>query len=853
MRVWKRIRQFWRRRQFEAELAEEIRFHREMAGAAFGSEALALEDSRAVWSWGWLDALRRDVHYAARGFRKTPGFALTVVGTIGLGLGLNTTLFTVFNAYVLRAVAVRDPNALYQMTCMRKQAWRDLTWPEFESLRQGQTVFSDVVAYQDLVSQMDGRGFFGQLVTGNYFDAVGAGIAMGRPLTKEDCASPGAEAVMVLSYTAWQSHFGGEPDILGKKIYLRGQPFEIVGVTSPGFGGLESMPLQFWAPITMYHAMNGGADLFGAAHPAAIRVVGRMKPQQTVKAAEAALLAWAQSQPVGDSAHKVTRVELDSKATMIPLTPSLIAFFSPVFVGFALVLAISCANVANMMLARALARQREMGIRVSLGAGRGQLVRQLLTESMLLALPAAAAGFLISESTVQLGTRLMFATLPAEMSRLITVTDLSPDARVFGFILMASLGATLLFGLIPAVQTTRSSLVQANRGDFANDYRPSRLRNALVVAQVTVCALLLICAVVVLHIPSAESMAANAVDHRGVFEVRLIDKSRAKAMEMLVNDPSVECVALARLSPVWGLPGMSVRPADGDALFNAAYNFVSPEYFSLFRIGLAKGRLFSAEEAASESAVVVIDQSAARRFWGDQEAIGKTLVIPHGRTSPLHRAPDYSSARVIGVVHDSAGTAPLVAHPASVYFPTSGWSDPNEELLVRVKVDAAAGRRALDAALNRIGPNLADFVFSEDEVAAMTAYPYRVAFWIASFLAGLALVLTASGIYGVMSYLVSQRTKEIGIRMALGADTWSVVGMVMRQSLWMAAVGTAAGAVLAMAATQLAAHTLFGVNPYDMGAYGCGILLVLVMGCGAAFFPSRRAVRVDPVDALRCD
>src|SRR5438445_2582017 len=294
--------------------------------------------------------------------------------------------------------------------------------------------------------------------------------------------------------------FGGDPDIVGKKLFIHGYPLEVVGIAREGFSGLSELPLDFWAPLTMASQLEDGPNLFGVEQPEQIRIIGRLRHQLSLRQAEAALTTWAQ-QRTGDrpDPEKATGALLRSEATTIPLMPEVVAFFSPIIVAFGLVLLIACANVANMLLARAMARQREIGIRLAIGAGRARIVRQLLTESVLLALPAAAVGFGISKAAIELGVRLMFATLPRGYLEFITLLPLQPDARVFGFMIAAAVVSALLFGLAPAIQATRLNVMQAARGEFTTDYRPARLRNALVVGQVTVSVLLLICAAVLLR------------------------------------------------------------------------------------------------------------------------------------------------------------------------------------------------------------------------------------------------------------------------------------------------------------------------------------------------------------------
>jgi predicted permease len=440
-------------------------------------------DSRAVWGFGWLESVVQDIRYAMRGFRKSPGFALAVVGTIGTALGLNTTMFTVFNAYVLRPIAVRDPWGLYSFTWYGKNGQgHRFTWGQYQDLAARQSPFSEAIAVEGLQADVEGRTLFGQLVSGNYFTMLGAGVAEGRPLLPRDASLPGAGAVMVVGYDAWKNKFGADPNLVGKTLYLRGHAFEVVGIANPAFAGLGNFPCGFWIPLTMDGAVQDGRDLLAFPQPERLELIGRLPQGMPPETAKAALMSW--SSGLGASLSGEQRpigVAMRSSATTIPLTHDAILTFIPIFTAFGLVLLIACANVSNMMLARALARQREISIRVSLGAGRARLVRQLLTESVMLAMPAAVLGLGVSQVTIEGAGRALFATVPAAFSRMFTMPAFTPDWRVFGFILLASVAATLAFGMVPAIQTTRSRLVEANRGDFSSNYRPARLRNVLLV------------------------------------------------------------------------------------------------------------------------------------------------------------------------------------------------------------------------------------------------------------------------------------------------------------------------------------------------------------------------------------
>ncbi len=862
MKIWKRIRHWRRRAEFEACLEEELRFHREMAGgAAFGSMAMALEDSRAVWGFGWLGSVMQDVRYALRGVRKSPGFALAVVGTIGAALGLNTTVFTVVNAYALRPFAVHDPWALYEFAWYEKNSNRHrFTWGQYEDLAARKSPFSAVIAGENLVADVEGRTLFGQLVSGNYFTMLGAGVVEGRPLLPRDANTPGSGAVMVVSYDVWKNKFGGDPTLVGKTLHLRGHAFEVVGIASPAFAGLESFPCGFWIPLTMDGAVQDGRDLLALRQPEKLQLIGRLAEGMRPETAKAAIMAWAsgfgaelpaEQRPVG--------VAMQSSATTVPLTRDAIVTFIPILTVFGLVLLMACANVSNMMLARALARQREIGIRVSLGAGRARLVRQLLTESVLLAAPAAMLGFAVSQVTIEGARRVLFATVPPAFSAMLMMPALTPDWRVFGFILLASVAATLMFGMVPAIQTTRSRLVEANRGDFSSDYRPARLRSVLLATQVAVCSLLLIVTAIVLRSQQRVTARTIGLDLNGVWDVRMAGKHQARAAERLATTPGVEAIAEAWHAPLYGRDrGVAVTPSGSRGAVRTGYNLVSAEYFQVFRIPILRGRGFTDVETEGFVPVAVVSERAARRLWPGGNPLGQTVSIPRAdRKDPyFDRVPDFTEARVIGVARDVLSgylATPEDFQSSMIYFPTNARAANNDSILVRMSGNRRAARQRIVATLDGIAPSIYDMVNPMDDVLEMQIYPFEVVFWVAAFLGGMALVMTVSGIYGVMSYLVNQRTKEIGIRVALGAAAGDVVRMIVKQSARLALVGVASGVALALAIAPVFAHQMDAIRPYDAMAYGGAVLVVMAAAVAASFAPSRQAVRVDPMTALRCD
>jgi predicted permease len=860
-KIWNRIRRWVGRSRFEADLAEEIRFHREMerehhaAGGdprQFGSEVLALEQSREVWGFGWFDSITQDIRYAVRGLARTPGFALTVIGTIGLGLGINTALFTAFNTYVLHPIAIHDPYGLYEFWWQGKDSsWR-ATQQQFQALRAQNNVFLDIAAYEPVEAPLDGRPANGEYVSGNYFELVGPRAHIGRLIEADDPSD-----VAVLSYDAWTNLYGADPNILNRKVRNRGRTLQVIGVAKPGFSGIGPTTLDFWAKAAEGRAGEG---------PRMVRLIGRLHPGVSPQAARSAVLAWAQADTAGLPAERrAITAQIVSRATPIELSPELLAAMSPIFAGFGLVLAIACANVSNLMLARALSRQREMAIRVSLGAGRGRLIRQLLTESLLLAIPAAFTGILVSHLAMQFGVWLLFQVLPPAFTAMVRVPTFATDWRVFAFVLLAAAGAAVLFGLVPALQTTRSRIVEASRGDFSMDHRPSRLRSVLVAVQVTVCALLTICSVVALRSQQRVSGRDIRIRTQGVFHLVLSKKLSQFEAERLRSSPGIEAVAAVWRPPIYQrLVKLAVIPS-GSAVNGsevlAGYNFVTPEYFDLLRIPVVRGRVFTAEEARGGSSnVVVISESTARLLWPNSDALGATLQIPAKRQQAdrrSNRMPPFTSARVIGIVGDVATSYGSTAVDAScLYFPTTIDHQPEGQALfasVTAPDGGGGGRRDLIAALEQIGPDLADQINALSDVHELMQFPFRIVFWVAGSLAFLSMVLTVSGIYGVLSFVVTQRVKEIGIRMALGAGRGAVIRMVVVQCMRLVGIGSGVGAGIALMIAPLFANLIEAVQPYDAVAYLSAGGLIAVAALAASMRPAQKAARVDPLISLRCD
>jgi predicted permease len=861
-----RLRAMVHRRSADADLDDELRYHlereterniangmspaeaRDAARRAFGNPTVHAESARDAIRWGWLDELAQDVSYALRTFRRAPTFVVGVVATIGLGLGLLTTAFTLFDAYVLRPLAIRDPGSLYESN------W-SLTWTNYQKfIRDGGGVFSDVIGTQHVYTRVRGEPMLGDAVTGNYFDVLGVTPAFGRMIARDDASVPGAGRTMVLNYDTWRSVFGGDTAIVGKTVLVDRTLMTIVGVARRGFGGLGPVPIQFWAPITM-EPLNDSTP---------IKVTGHLRPALGPELAVSRLRAWMiASRPpsslpriVGPSgALRVASfdgLKLVPMGTSVALDRDAIMVFAPVAVAFLLVMLTACANVANMMLARGMARQREIGIRLALGASRGRVVRQLLTEALLLSVPCAVVALAVSRVTVRSGVYALFATMPEAFVSRFRMQSLEPDGRVLGFMLVAAVASAIAFGLMPALQSTRASVVRASRGDFDTPFRKSTLRGLLLFGQIAVSVLLLVCAGVLLRAAMVHGQIDVGFRTRNIVQMSVRDSVSTQVLDRIRAEHTVRAIASASSPPLdGGLDGLLVKTSDSTTLaFDV--NVVSPDYFSLLELPIVRGRGFSADEGRGSASVAIVTQAAAARLWPGLDPIGREVVMaPTDRKRP--RLVPYHRATVIGVAKNTIpGWIGRSSESPVVYYPQPVEAR-NSVLLVRVTNDASVARATLDRAVSAVDSSAIDDVHTLDEAMAVQIYPYSFSYAIAWFVGGVALLLTIAGVYGVLSYLVAQRTREMGVRMALGASRGSLIALILGSATRLAVIGAAVGGVAALGVSKLFAHSMMFIDVYDPLGYAIGIVVVLAATIAAAYVPARRAATVNPVDALRAD
>lgn len=889
-----RLRALVARRRVEHELDEELAFHierdtqkhvanglsaadaRARALARFGPVSLAAERCRDARGTAVIDDFVRDVLYALRAFRRAPLAAVTVVATVALGLGLVAVVFTFFHAF-LRADAVPNPGELFDVvrpTAPGADSSAPFTRAEYDALRRETSVFADVAASaRSTETRIDGHPVSGTLVTGNFFHVLGVQPVLGRTLMPAD-DEPTTGGAIVLGHRAWIKLFAGDSTVIGRRVSVNGVPCEIVGVMPKDFGDLVG-PRNYWASLALGELRQSHA---GRQDELPVDVVGRLKPGVSLAQAAAGLNVWAsrRANRPGQSTLEATAVgdrrgpiRLEPRQRTLADWLEGLAFFSPIFFAFGLILMIGCANVANLLFARGVSRQREIGIRLSLGASRRRVVRQLLTESLLLALAAAACGFAVSRIGLAGALYAASITMPPQFAEAVDLGVPSADWRVLVFLLAGAIVSTVSFGLVPALQATRVELVRASRGEVTRDARPGRARHALIAVQVGASALLLICAGVFLRSAFAAARADPGVRTTDTMTVPIANESRRAAiLGEVAAHPSV--FAMAAVAPPVAAEASVVAdttadtqagaPPDMRRLVSIDYMSVSPEYFQLLDIDLMRGRGFTDTERTADAGVTVVSESVARRLWPDGDALGQVVRIQADRP-PDGRQPSASpyasrTYTVVGVARDIRGSALFQFFAFSgVYLPIDP-QRPGTSLVLRVRGDPEHARLALLERLLRVDPALDHEVVTLRTRAGMGAYVLQIVFWVTVALGGLALALTVSGLFSVLSYLVEQRTKEIGVRIALGATTRGIASLVLSQSArpigfgLLAGGGLAAGLAIVLVST-LGSEIANTVRVFDPMAYAAS-LLVIVIGCVlGASVPALRAARVDPIAALR--
>jgi predicted permease len=886
MRAWHivvaRLRSLVFHRQREADLREELQFHldreaerlqamglspeaaRAQAWRAFGGVEQTKEECRDMRGRALLDGIVRDVRFAARSLRRAPLVSMTIVATVGLGLGLMTSVFTICNTLLFRADDVRAPHELFAVVrqqAVRRETDTFTTREGYEALLRETRVFSGAFATTtDVAAWIEGVKREGRLVSGNAFDVLGVDAARGRALTTLDDEA-GRPPVLVLSHRSWEQHYGSDPGLIDRTVRVNGAEFRVVGVMPEGFRGLEFAAPDYWAPLALADVFRpGGTDVVEAA---GVNIVGRLAPGVSQGQAQAELAAWESQDPARSRIEpRLPPIVLEPRPGTVPVSRDTVMVFAPLFFAFGLVLMIACANVANLLLARGVARQREIGMRFAIGASRRRVVGQLLTEGLTLALVAAVLGLAVSRVLLEGVVRLVVSTFPAGMGSLrIAVPD--ADWRVLLFLVAGACASTLIFALAPAIQATRVELVRAIRGEVMNDSRPGRPRNVLIVLQVAASVLLLVCAAIFLRSTWAATRVDSGLRVEGLVTISVADEARRGAvLDVVTSEPAVQGVAAAWPSLLENRRATAEVAGERTPV---TYQGVSPTYFQLLGVPLVRGRAFLDVERDARAGVAVVSQSVATRLWPGADAIGQVLRLDKeaGATvgadaaeadGPLAAGRSFT---IVGVARDVTGFRMGGSRlgGADVYVPV-GPDVVDTALVLATRGGAEQARRLLVDRLARVHPNIGD-VSTLDAYARMEAYLLAIPMWLTLGLGTLALSLTVSGLFSVLSYLVEQRAKEFGVRMALGATGQAMARLVLSQLARPVGLGLFLGvsftAVLGRMLLATPASEAIGdsVQLLDPVAYAASVCAIVIACLFAALVPTWKAGHVDPVVAIR--
>ena len=882
----------WRKRRNE-ELNEEIQGHLELAarenmesGLAqrdaqtaarheFGSIALAEEVTRDMWGGRWLEDLLQDVRCGLRMLRKSPGFAAMAVLTLALGIGANTAIFSLVDCLVLRPIPVERPGEVVFLTAARNGRGPStvFSYPDFTDIqKQTGEVFSSVSATGVFV--MDGLAVDGKsqqmwpgYVTGNFFDLLGIKPALGRFILPSEDSVAGADPVLVLSYAYWKSRFNGDPSVIGEKASVNGVAVTIVGVAPEGFHGLTSLAdFQGYMPLGMGSAVKDVPKDFLVARENAqfVAVIARLQPGVSLQRAQVALNVVAhrlsKQYPTADSGMTLSVIHLGPLGLVTD--PGNLGMFSLVSALFlilaASVLVFACMNIANLFLVRAATRQREMAVRAALGATRTRLIRQLFTESLLLALLGCIAGIIFG-----FGGSRAFGSIPLHTS-LPIILDFRFDWRVLAYAIGAAILTAVLVGIVPALRAARCNLNEilheGGRTSTAGGYR---VRSALVAAQVGGSLTLLIIAGLFVRSLEKAQHADLGFDPNQVLNLTIdpheagYDETQARAFFRMLLDratalPGVQSASLATSVPMAYGGGASATlkidgypPPKDQKNPSAGYNAVTPGYFKTMHISLLRGREIQDSDSQSSQRVAVIDQAMADRYWRGQDPIGRQFSTTDDPAHPID---------VIGIARNAREEEFFTPDVPFYYVPFSQFYQPVATLQLRSAVAPEALTPEVTGLIRSLEPAMPVF-----DVQPMTSaldtlngfLLFRFAATLAASLGILGLILAVVGVYGVVSYAARQRTHEIGIRLALGARPPQILKMILSQGFIIVGVGVLAGILAAGGMARLVANLLFGVPPSDPVTYLTASALLAAVALAACWIPVRRAMRVDPLVALR--
>jgi len=809
-----------------------------------------------------MPILAQDLRYAFRTLARTPGFTAIAIAVLALGIGVNATVFSLANALFLRPLAVSEPSTVVRVYSNRYSNTAQQTYFE---LRDRNSTLAGLAAFQTqsfgVRLDTDTEHGFGQIVSGNYFPVLGIVPERGRLLTAAD-DKEGAPPAVVLSYAFWQRRFAGAADVVGRTMAVNDAAFTIVGVAPRRFTGVMApIVSDLWVPLSADTLLRPGASP-AARRGTSLHLIGRLKPGVDRRQVQADLDAIGRQvrAAAGEPPPREAAVSVYGPTVLHPeIGTPLTAFVGVLMVIVALVLLIVCVNLANLVLARAAGRGAELAIRQSLGAGRGRLVRQLLTESLLLSIVGAAGGIWIALWSTR---ALMAAPLPIPVPVQI---DLSIDLRVLAFTAAVAVAATIASGLLPALSASKVELTRAIKDVGGEGPRHSRLRSAFLIAQVSMSVLLLVTAgLFIRSFRNAQSIdtgfdAAHVLTGtvdlatRGYSEARGREFVRALT-ERLEASPGIVAANAVDILPLtlsnnanYMLRDGDSEPGDGQSPPTPIVymNAVSTGHFRTLRIGLSAGRDFTWQDDADAPKVAIVNETLANKFWPGKNAVGKRL-------RPTGADASANLVEIIGVVRDSKYVTVGEAPRPFLYRPLAQAYTPQVTLLVRAAATSQSVLPILKEQVRQLDPGLPVFnVATLADATAVSLLPARIAGALLAAMGSLALVLAALGIYGVLSFLVRARTREIGIRVAIGATPATVAAMVVRQTMTWTAGGALLGLTLAFALTRFLGSFLYGVSATDPVTFGGVMLLLMFVAGTAALVPAIRASRLDPLVALR--
>lgn len=817
-----------------------------------------------------------NLRHALRRLGNSPGFTLAALAALALGIGATTAIFTLVDAVLLRSLPVNDPGSLVLLArthTRRPGASYDISYPLYRDLRDRAGLFADVLAFSNSGANLS-AGSGGQpervtveMVSGNYFTMLGLEPAAGRLLTPDDDRTPGAHRVAVLSYAYWQRRFGGDASAIGAAIELNGEPFTVVGVAPRGFASMDpSFTPEVRIPIMMQANLRRQLDrrpsLLDVRTSSWLFLIARLRPQtavaQAAPVADSVYHASLAQMGIPESEHPANHLRMESAANGLPFLREQMSQPLLVLMGVTgFLLLIACSNVAGLLLARAAARQKEIAVRAALGAGRWQLILPLLLENLLLSAGGAILGVWLSASALPALVPLLSRGTPLTL-------NLSPDLRVLTFTTVVTIFTGLLFGLLPALQfqKTRADLVTAIKGEGSAGTSGVRFRKALVVGQVAVSILLLIGAGLFLRtlrnlkgmdlgFQQESLLMASVAPSLNGYQGPQIRAFYDQVVQRARGLPGVRGASWAQVRMLTGggnrrssaVEGYQPKP-DEDMQLNL--NVVDDRYFDTMGMTLVRGRGFTASDREGAPLVAVVNQTMARYFFQDRDPIG--LRFGWSNASPR-------DIEIIGVVKDTKFRTMREATWRTVYLPLAQQPAPgNMTLHLRATGEPAALVAALRREVQTLDANMPMVgVRSMEEQIDEALRQERLVAWLAGFFSILAALLAAVGLYGVMAHAVALRTREMGIRLALGAQRGHVLGLILGDSARLVALGSLIGVPAALALSQTVGTLLYGVKPSDLLSVAAAAGFLSVVALPAAWLPARRASRVEPAVTLRTE